>query len=999
MTGVEDTVYQYREMVYKTLELRELLAEKMERYDIIDDYGRDNFPFSHLIQLITPQSMRSITQLDSANIPVYTDYFDNRQEIKNFINITSDVSTNNLTIINIYLIKRIQFYCNYLKAQLTNMGIDESLLKKAKTLKDYILLLSRVDRLRKSSITYEGEQILYTYTDNFIIFTVYDDEDAEVHEGTLKILREGETVPTIIDLEKSNVYEKNMVSLNLIERDPITYYVEYTGGRTHMPVEPQAFTFEVRDNPLQPSFKIKNMTETSDYYNIDSEDDFDGYMEDEWTVSVNIKDARGLPVGEPIPFIIYLQDKDHILYQGVTDSNGDKVIHNFNIPYYSSDFIDFETDKRSFVRLEEPITIPLEEAFEDLHFVKNIRHDDQKIAFDRVYFSEENYLDDLNGCIKDIFFDDGQIYYTEFQSDKHIPIKDLEDPREELSVLVNEIVWLRDEKNDITHLGVQHFGTQMYEEYEDDRNLFMSLILETQAELEHHPNDTFEHEISIYHHPIKVHLGSFEWYAGTDDIPDKIMVSLYDEYSGQRFNFFDMPNTVLVNDDFYCTVSDYCFAINTSDIPLDYGENDFNITFNVLNMKGKVTNSHTLMSTITLLSNFEIPNKTTYFYEGPEIYYKPKGKIGQGYQAIINGTRYTTNAQGLLSGVINDFKELGNHTLSIAGTNNIDEERYFAFSSIKPFEVVQREHRRTAKAVYDLYIYDKDHVTWSENNAPTLESLISNGIIDVNIQAFDNTNQTPAITNPSSLSGNAIIYTLTITPTTHTSGGDNTLQVDMRGYTYEDTFELYSKLFEWQSSKKLSLGDNVVKIKVSDPDIQSITIKGPFGNVLTANKENNIFTANIRTEHVWSTNDMIVTDGVDSEFFTISVERYTTTPSFNIDPSGFTFDYGTYKQLSIETTPAPINRSFSALLYIEEDMDRSITMNIPLTTEGSSTNVSTDLFNELKPGNYTLKLIPSNNDDDIYINNIQQAVTINKIDPNIHILSIYSAFDETNTPK
>ena len=98
----DNTVRQYEKLTNKTLELRSLLVSKLIKFNIInEDNGQS---FSNLIQLVTPQNMNSVVQLNNISIPIYTDYFNNEQDIETYIKQT------NITERNVYIIKRIKFY-------------------------------------------------------------------------------------------------------------------------------------------------------------------------------------------------------------------------------------------------------------------------------------------------------------------------------------------------------------------------------------------------------------------------------------------------------------------------------------------------------------------------------------------------------------------------------------------------------------------------------------------------------------------------------------------------------------------------------------------------------------------------------------------------------------------------------------------------------------------------------------------------------------------------
>ena len=872
----DNTVRQYEKLTNKTLELRSLLVSKLIKFNIInEDNGQS---FSNLIQLVTPQNMNSVVQLNNISIPIYTDYFNNEQDIETYIKQT------NITERNVYIIKRIKFYKNYLKARLISMGIDDNLIKRAKTLKDYILLLDKVQRIESTNIILNGENILYTYVDNSINFVVYSDSGEMVTEGDLEIYKDDAIEPEIINLNYKKVLNENgqytlverdfdegIISLYLTDLTPITYRIRYLGTNQYMPSEYKTFSFTIQNSPLNPSFELKNITTTSEYYDENSTDDYAGYQDDQWCISINIKNASNTIINERIPFTLYLQDKTRILYQGETDLDGIKILDNFSIPYYSSDILN-------------------------------------------------NNEDDIN--IKELY-----------------------------------------------------------------------LILETELNDERHPDDMFSHSLNLYHHPIEIGYDNFTWYIGTDDIPETIPVYFYDEYTGERLNFFEEQNTLIVNDDFYGVITDYVHNIDINDIPLTYGENQLKITLNIADRYSYMKESYTLNKTITILSNFEIlPEKTDYYYEGPSIYYKPKGKIGSGYQAIINGVRYTTNNKGLLANAIEDFKDIGDHTLEITGTNNINERIEYHYTSHIPFELIEVSYQRTSRKSYQLVVYDKDHVTWTLNNVPN----INHEDIGVSFIASDNTKQD--ITGATTVvNSSRIIYDFDIITNEHTTkNGDNKLTININGYTVTNSFKLFDKLFELQESNELSLGNNTIHIKTYDSNISSITASILSSSQTTNNKNGDIFTLTFNLQRSGS-GYIKITDGIDTENIAITIPKHITKPSLTFNPTGNTFDYGSNKTLILNTNAAPISRTISAFIYAEEYPEYNKSVSISLNQQNNSVNVSTTFGTDLIPGTYTLKTICYDNVDDVtIINPDDQIITINQLDPQISITSIFSAFDETD---
>ena len=220
MTINDKTIQQYRNIVTKINELRELLSEKLIKLGAINTDGSITTnngliitpSFSTLLTKATPEDIRSIINLNLPNKPIDTTLqFNTTNDIVNYLYTdntkeTTKIKDNTLTLseINLLLINKFLFYHKYLSYELENMGISKYDIDQAKTIKKLILLLDRIERTKETKIIYnDTDNTIYINQDNILPIKVvdfYDEIPVEngiinIYENNIKI----NTEPISID--------------------------------------------------------------------------------------------------------------------------------------------------------------------------------------------------------------------------------------------------------------------------------------------------------------------------------------------------------------------------------------------------------------------------------------------------------------------------------------------------------------------------------------------------------------------------------------------------------------------------------------------------------------------------------------------------------------------------------------------------------------------------------------------------------------------------------
>jgi len=938
MTINDKTIQQYRNIVTKINELRELLSEKLIKLGAINTDGSITTnngliitpSFSTLLTKATPEDIRSIINLNLPNKPIDTTLqFDTTNDIVNYLYTdntkeTTKIKDNTLTLseINLLLINKFLFYHKYLSYELENMGIPKYDINQAKTIKKLILLLDRIERTKETKIIYnDTDNTIYINQDNILPIKVVDFYDEiPVTNGTINIYENNikiNTEPISID-DDIIVYPTTLGTH--------TYTIEYVPTTNHYLPSMETFILEALNPPLDGEISLHNITTTSRFYDANSVDDINGYKEDNWDINIKIYDNLKHSINKPIPFDIYLEDI--YLFSGETDSLGNATLHNINIPYYNSDLIDLYY--REVEQLEETIIYTDEELKRHLIFIKDITIDnDKRMTYTIIELNEEDYLDEINDCIKHLVIDNNcNLHYNKFYTDQHIKIKDVPDLREILNDMITEIYF------DGEHLAYEVFGTKFYEVVNDHTSQSLTLILKTTLNDNNYPDTDILHAINLYHNPLYIDLPSLTWYKTDPNAPNEIIIRFCDENTGGFLRHLISAYELEINNNIInFNIGDEArYIYNIDHSSLNYGNNPFNL---YLRDENNIPIA-SLNEKIIVLSNFEIPNENQFFLnDTPQIYYKPFGEPTLNKKVKINNTTYKTNENGLIK-IIETWKNPTTYNLTLkAASDNLTEEKIYSYTLNKPFNISLLS-QNNVQVKYKITIYDTEHITNVIcNNESTQNIIYNNGLQHVNE------------------------HIVTINRN-NTNIGNNILTVNTNDYEEKITFTFVEQLFQLQTPQTKVGFNQEIKIKSLDPSTSTINITGTGITQKSITKLNNVFTIICDVTQAFTLGTTLtITDGNNTETISIVILKGDIDADLKIDNSIVIAQSNKNDYLSFIGV-APTTENITLIL---NDGENNSSIQYPLTKTSNYTNIYNFKQTNKNAGTYTASVTFNGNNN------------------------------------
>ena len=867
-----DVVNEYIAIINKLEELRLLLKKKLIQLKAIDSSGLidgENVTFPKLLIKVNPTDINSITNKQLPNQPVdLTDDFVTHFKINGSFN-----SQYSIEDFNSLLIDKFNFYREYLMYQLENMGVSKNEINQAITIKNLILLLDKVDKIKTIDNIACDDTTIYINQNNILDVYIYDETGIEVKKGTLEIYENG-----------TCIYSENIGKEVIITPTTIgehTYNFKYvnkdkntnTTINKYITSELFSITIDVIYPPLEGSFTLQNITTTSKYYT-GNEDDFIGYENDKWDIDVNIFDINQNSINQTIPFDIYMYDDQHLVTSGVTDATGHVKLTNVTIPYANSDLIDFRESAITFyITDEQQNNVVTTDNIDELSFIKNPTFVDGRLTYKRAIFTKNNYLDDLNGCVIDVQQNGTSIQYTTFSTSEHIKLSEINNLSETIGHLVTEVFYKTKTINDVVTITELDYETLVNKKYQYDKNspdYSVPLILKTTLDDPTHPNVELYHDITIYHVPFRIDT-ELTWYKTDPNIPSSIAFVLYDEETNQPLDHLEQTYKLNINGTEYSMDSStYIYKIDMNALP--YGETNLNVTLYENDIE-----FITLNKKITLLSNFELPSQTTYYAnDTPDIYYKPKGIVTQNKQVKVNNVTKYTNAEGLIHDIKSD-NTIGTHNLTlVASSDDLTEQKTFSYEIKEPFTITRLSYDQYSSVVYQIVFYYPH-------------------IVDVNnyVIITDENNNTINYTYTESIDVQNNIQTFNITVNkTNNNIGINTITVTANNYTESQTFEFFSyeHLYELITTE-VGVGTNkIIQVKCNDPNVNTINITGDGISISTSSdaivKNNDIFFIKCDIQKAAPNGTTIsMTDGNITETDTLVIPKGTVNGSLFISPT------------------------------------------------------------------------------------------------------------------
>lgn len=950
-----DVVNEYIAIINKLEELRLLLKKKLIQLKAIDSSGLidgENVTFPKLLTKVNPTDINSITNKQLPNQPVdLTDDFVTDFKINGSFN-----SQYSIEDFNSLLIDKFNFYREYLMYQLENMGVSKNEINQAITIKNLILLLDKVDKIKTIDNITCDDTTIYINQNNILDVYIYDETGIEVEKGTLEIYENG-----------TCIYSENIGKEVIITPTTIgehTYNFKYvnkdkntnTTISKYITSELFSITIDVIYPPLEGVFTLQNITTTSKYYT-GNEDDFIGYENDKWDIDVNIFDINQNPINQTIPFDIYMYDDQHLVTSGVTDATGHVKLTNVTIPYANSDFIDFRESAITFyITDEQQNNVVTTDNIDELSFIKNPTFVDGRLTYKRAIFTKNNYLDDLNGCVIDIQQNGTSIQYTTFSTSEHIKLFEINNLSETIGHLVTEVFYKTKTINDVVTITELDYETLVNKKYQYDKNspdYSVPLILKTTLDDPTHPNVELYHDITIYHVPFRIDT-ELTWYKTDPNIPSGIAFVLYDEETNQPLDHLEQTYKLNINGiEYGMDSSTYIYEIDMDALP--YGETNLNVTLYENDIE-----FITLNKKITLLSNFELPSQTTYYAnDTPDIYYKPKGIVTQNKQVKVNNITKYTNAKGLIHDIKSD-NTIGTHNLTlVASSDDLTEQKTFSYEIKEPFTITRLSYDQYSSVVYQIVFYYPH-------------------IVDVNdyVIITDKNNNTINYTYEESIDVQNNIATFNITINkTNNNVGINTITVTANNYTESQTFEFFSyeHLYELITTE-IEVGSNkIIQVKCNDPNVNTINISGNGISVSTSSdaivKNNDIFSVKCDIQKAAPNGTPIVmTDGNITETDTLVIPKGTVNGSLFISPtvsgthttsfpSGQSTDMILFCSLTLSGDPF-INTQF---IINDGINDHNVTLSN--TTHAVTSQIVNFKNTNLTPGRYIATITFNGNDN------------------------------------
>ena len=867
-----DVVNEYIAIINKLEELRLLLKKKLIQLKAIDSSGLidgENVTFPKLLTKVNPTNINSITNKQLPNQPVdLTDDFVTDFKINGSFN--SQYSIENF---NSLLIDKFNFYREYLMYQLENMGVSKNEINQAITIKNLILLLDKVDKIKTIDNITCDDTTIYINQNNILDVYIYDETGIEVKKGTLEIYENGTCIYS------GNIGEEVIITPTTIGEH--TYNFKYvnkdkntnTTINKYITSELFSITIDVIYPPLEGVFTLQNITTTSKYYT-GNEDDFIGYENDKWDIDVNIFDINQNSINQTIPFNIYMYDDQHLVTSGVTDATGHVKLTNVTIPYANSDFIDFRESAVTFYIIDEQQNnIVTTDNIDELSFIKNPTFVDGRLTYKRAIFTKNNYLDDLNGSVIDVQQNSTSIQYTTFSTSEHIKLSEINNLSETIGHLVTEVFYKTKTINDVVTITELDYETLVNKKYQYDKNspdYSVPLILKTTLDDPTHPNVELYHDITIYHVPFRIDT-ELTWYKTDPNIPSGIAFVLYDEETNQPLDHLEQTYKLNINGiEYGMDSSTYIYEIDMDALP--YGETNLNVTLYENDIE-----FITLNKKITLLSNFELPSQTTYYAnDTPDIYYKPKGIVTQNKQVKVNNVTKYTNAKGLIHDIKSD-NTIGTHNLTlVASSDDLTEQKTFSYEIKKPFTITRLSYNQYSSVVYQIVFYYPhvvnvhDYVTITDENNNTINYTYEESVdVQNNIETFN----------------------ITINKINN-NVGINTITVTANNYTESQTFEFFSyeHLYELITTE-IGVGTNkIIQVKCNDPNVNTINISGDGISVSASSdaivKNNDIFSIKCHIQKAAPNGTTIsMTDGNITETDTLVIPKGTVNGSLFISPT------------------------------------------------------------------------------------------------------------------
>ena len=329
MTDIDDMTLQYQKMYSKMILIKALLGNILFRFGVISELEKNTLSFSSLIAKIP--EIKSVTVCDTSILPTdETLHFNDSEEVVDFLytdnskqyNRIATFTVDNGTIvkrtvpeINLLLVRKIDFYCKFLKAYLFNVGVSNNDIPN--DLYGLVNALNRVQRIHPTYIVLDDFE-LYKNSNNNIPIVVRDDNDDPVTNGQIQIY-DGNTLIYTYSIGDNIIIKPTVTGLH-------NYTFKYVPSTNDYYESEIARIINVMPGKIEVTITPKNNNPYSALYNTET-----AYYDDQWQVTIEMKDTLNTILSD-IPFDLFIEDE--LLCSGQTDFMG-KYVYT-GTPQYSS---------------------------------------------------------------------------------------------------------------------------------------------------------------------------------------------------------------------------------------------------------------------------------------------------------------------------------------------------------------------------------------------------------------------------------------------------------------------------------------------------------------------------------------------------------------------------------------------------------------------------------------------------------------------------------------
>lgn len=955
MTHAEDMTKQYKKMLKKLLELRDLLADILMKFHVIDADNGQSFHelLSYLenINTIHPYvlngefdtSSKIFTDIDDINTYLYNEGH------TNIANLTKTVPE-----INLLLVQKINSYRTYLKDYLYIVGVDREIINADNTLRHYIECLYQIDRMKETYIVINYDEPIYRNVINNLPIIVFDDENETVEEGFLIVKENGSII-------YNGLLSEAYIQPSLMGEH--TYTFEFTGfdDSKYLPSQLEGI-LNISATPIIITIDAININEQSVYY----ESDYEGYAEDEWQITIQTLDPL------------------------------DNILSNIPIKIYIGDTLEKEAYTNIIGQYTYTCKLPYSSNFEDLVTSLTV----ETASFHSAYLNEL--------IIKDFI-----IYHHLLEIDNEYYIGQ----QNPLSIfLVNELTG--EQITNITTTEVIGYDDETNEEIIEEhielhpllnQDLIITAILNEQEMQDtlHYINNkwTFTQFSTLSMNANDVAL----LHIVADGYNEYQLVDIKSNFILPEDNVFYLPRSNFPK--IYYKPLGQTYEHRKVGVRLNKYDDQGHFVASFTSNNGNVSNG--------VITNFFIGNDSPGNYElilscdnvdnvdetvtYPFIVKEPLVLTQTSYDQITCAN-YQIDIFDKQS-----FDRLQNRLM----TDSIDQYTFLApnkftiellnkgYSAITIYDAntyvttIENEYNKFTIENNDPYIFNKNDTAWNKilfdfNNTCKIyfDDILLSEIdekhdeLEIYILApiksyyqnieIENIYMPITVTN----NGNEIDYNYTLTETNDSyqynvnvcrndyNQGSNTICATINNYVQCDTFDLYSQKFYVLPSNNLQVGNNNLQIQVFDNNINSITIINDNITQNSVTKNGDIYTINCDIFTAGSLTIMIQGNDGGPETFIIDVEK----GDYIID-----LDMPEVKEYQ-DHTPIPLsikdafnNEVNTFYCYFDQEIPISITKNnnnIILNNTAIGRQ-----FDDLPMGDHTItvRTVANNNYNDTFI--------------------------------